>query len=196
MLREKRPNALPRAVEPHRNASRTAAEPAGAAAALPLRLINAPRWRAGGVLRAWPMGAHHAKHAANRDRGRVGLGAYTTNRGFPCAVSCGRSVAGVDWPGGAALGQSYPRGGLTDTANVVFFQRPTRQRPTLRPVVAATVAAVSSFKDKLHMGTPGSTASGSTGDVNRGPCCRGNRCFRSRRPQAPVTDGADIKYGG
>lgn len=140
------------------------------------------------------MGAHHAKHAANRERVRVGLEVFTANRGFPCAVSCGRSVAGVDWPGGATLGQSYPRGGLTGTAGRCFFQRPTGQRPTPGPVVATTVAAVSSIEDKIHMCTPGSTASGSTRDVNQAPRCRGNRCFRSRR--ASVTDGAAMKYGG
>lgn len=51
----------------------------------------------GGAVPLRPIAAHHAKHAANGKPGEAGSAAVAANRDFPCAVSCGRSVAGADW---------------------------------------------------------------------------------------------------
>ncbi|XP_055566999.1 cuticle collagen 34-like [Falco biarmicus] len=138
----------------------------------------------GEPLRGWPIRAYHAKYTANRKPGREGPAAIPANRGFPCEVSCGRSVAGADWPGGEALGQSLPRRGLPG------MDSPDDLRNNPLTVNAeprwATAAAGWSWSDKdTPHGRPAPTASGGTLDVYHGYGCYDNGRFRSRRPAAP-----------
>lgn len=152
--RRKRPQApLRRAPEPAPGHSPSAAaEPAGAAIALPLRLIKAGLRGWGQSLLRWPIGAYHAKCAANGKPGQEGSAAAAANPAFPCAVSCGQSVAGDDWLGGGALGQSLPRRLLTgiSSRSVPVKELLMFSSGATRAAAAATAPRVD--EENSHMG--------------------------------------------